>query len=356
MTKDHSRLLSFSDAILEATTQEMDRDSSVIVMGLGAPDPKGIFGTTVGLFERFGRDRIFDTPTAESAMMGVALGASLVGMRPIITHQRVEFSFLAIDQIFNQAAKWHYMFNGKSRCPIVIRLVVGRGWGTGPQHTQSLESVFGHIPGLKVVAPSNPGDAKGQLIAAIRDDAPVVFIEHRWLHSTFGQVDEQLYEVPLSGGYTATLGSDITLVAYSYTALEALRCAKYVKEKFNISVEVLVLRAIRPLDTDFIYQSVRKTSRLIIFELGWLTYGVGAEIIAQLVMRQSDLMKVTPGRVGLRDVPVPSARVLANKVYPSMRELVALIVEKVLGINIRLADIDLPEPSDVPDDKFIGPF
>ena len=189
MTRD----LTYVQAILEATEQCMEANASVYAMGLGVTDPKGTFGSTLGLEQRFGSRRVMDMPTSENAMTGVAIGSALMGMRPVMAHQRMDFILLALDQIVNNAAKWHYMFGGQLRVPLVIRLVVGRGWGQGPQHSQSLQALFAHIPGLKVVMPTTPHDAKGLLISAIEDDNPVIYVEHRWLHGIFGPVPSEMY-------------------------------------------------------------------------------------------------------------------------------------------------------------------
>ncbi len=187
----------FNEAILEAHDQLMAVDPNVYIMGLGVPDPKGIFGTTVGLQEKYGPNRVMDMPCSENAMTGVAIGSALVGMRPIMTHQRVDFFLLALDQLVNNACKWHFMFGGQLNVPLVIRLIIGRGWGQGPQHSQTLTSFFAHLPGLKVVAPSSPYDAKGLLISAVEDNNPVVYLEHRWLHNIYGEVPSEIYRVPL---------------------------------------------------------------------------------------------------------------------------------------------------------------
>jgi pyruvate dehydrogenase E1 component beta subunit len=207
-----NRQLKFSEAIHEAIDVCLERDRKVYLMGLGVPDPIGVFGTTKGLQEKHGKKRVFDMPVAENAMSGVALGSCLVGMRPIMTHMRLEFAMTAMDQICNQAAKWHYMFGGQSKVPLTIRMLVGRGWGQGPQHSQSLHAWFAHIPGLKVVMPSTPYDAKGLLIASIEDDNPVVFFEHRWLHNIHGPVPEGHYTVPLGEPRLVTEGGDVTIV------------------------------------------------------------------------------------------------------------------------------------------------
>lgn len=184
------RELKFTQAINEATALSMEADPRVQIMGLGVPDPTGIFGTTTGLQARFGSERVTDLPTSENAMTGVAIGCALAGMRPILTHQRVDFAVLTMEQIVNQAAKWHYMFGGRMRVPLVIRMIIGRGWGQGPQHSQSLQAWFAHVPGLKVVMPTSPHDVKGLLISAIEDDSPVVILEHRWLYNFSGPVPE----------------------------------------------------------------------------------------------------------------------------------------------------------------------
>ena len=216
------RQLKFYEAIREATDQKMAQDPNIYLMGLGVPDPKGIFGTTSGLAEKYGPNRVMDMPTSENAMTGIAIGSAILGMRPIMTHQRVDFFILALDQLINNAAKWHYMFGGQMKVPLVIRLIIGRGWGQGPQHSQSLHSFFAHVPGLKVVMPSTPQDAKGLLISAIEDDNPVVYLEHRWLHNTFGEVSPDPTPIPIGKAKIVRPGTDITIVAASHMVLEAL--------------------------------------------------------------------------------------------------------------------------------------
>src|SRR4030042_4368225 len=220
------REVSSAQAILEATDQCMAEDSSVYIMGLGVTDPKGVFGTTLGLEAKYGK-RVLDMPVAENGMTGVAIGSALIGMRPIMTHQRIDFMLLSFDQIINNAAKWHYMFGGKMKVPLTIRLLIGRGWGQGPQHSQSLHALFTHIPGLKVVMPFTPYDAKGLLVSAVRDDNPVMYIEHRWLHNITGEVHAENYTVPLGKARIVKEGSDITIAASSYMVLEAMKAADY---------------------------------------------------------------------------------------------------------------------------------
>ena len=225
----------------------MAKDPSVYIMGLGVPDPKGVFGTTLGLQQKYGLKRVLDIPLSENAMTGVATGSALVGMRPIITHQRVDFALNAMEQMVNQAAKWHYMFGGQNRVPLVIRMIIGRGWGQGPQHPQSLQSWFAHVPGLRVVMPTTPHDAKGLLISSIEDDNPVIFIEHRWLHGISDHVPEGIYRVPLGKARVVREGRRVTIVATSYMVLESLRASETLSES-GIEAEVIDVRCLRPLD------------------------------------------------------------------------------------------------------------
>lgn len=349
--------LTFSQAILEATDQCMERNPKVYVMGLGVTDPKGIFGTTLGLEKKYGSRRVLDMPASENGMTGIAIGSALVGWRPIMTHQRVDFALLAMDQIINNAAKWHYMFGGRMRVPLVIRLIVGRGWGQGPQHSQSLQAVFGHIPGLKVVMPTTPYDAKGLLVAAVEDDNPVIYLEHRWLHGVHGSVPSEYYRVQLGKARIMREGKDLTVVAASYMTLEALRAAEWLHRN-GIEAEVLDLRTIKPLDADLILESVRKTGRVVVADAAWRTMGLAGEILALVAEEAHGDLKVAPRRVTFPDIPTPTSWALANEFYPRAHQI----------FNAARALMGLPEeqppnvdsgadcPRDVPDKAFTGPF
>ena len=350
------RELSYADAILEATDFCLAGDPPVLVIGLGVPDPKGIFGTTTGLQDKYGEERVMDMPLAENGMTGIVIGASINGYRPILTHQRVEFALLSIEQIVNQAAKWFYMNAGQQNVPIVIRLIIGRGWGQGAQHSQSLESWFAHIPGLKVVMPSNAYDAKGLLISSVEDNNPVIFIEHRWLHNTIDFVPTDGYRVPIGKASIAREGKDLTIVAHSYMVLEAIRCSEVLK-KHGISIEVIDLRTIRPLDTEGILNSVRKTGRLVVADNGWVHFGVSSEIISIVTENIFDMLICAPVRIGLNDSPSPSTRALANHYYPRAKNIAKVIcdmLDKNVDLNILFPQGDIP--LDVPDPSFRGPF
>jgi len=350
-----NREIKYSEAIHEAMDQCMHKDPSVYVMGLGVPDPKGIFGTTIGLQNKYGPERVMDMPCSENGMTGVAIGSALVGMRPVMTHQRVDFALLSMEQIVNQAAKWHYMFGGKLRVPLVIRLIIGRGWGQGPQHSQSLESWFAHIPGLKVVMPTTPYDAKGLLIASIEDNNPVIFIEHRWLHNISGLVPEKMYHVPIGKPNILRKGTDITLVATSFMVIEALRAQQYLVG-LGIDAEVIDLRALRPLDDALIISSVKKTGRLLVIDTGWTSFGIGAEIIARVTEKGFSYLTSAPQRIGLPEVPTPTSAALSNHYYPQAEDIIRVAL-KMLKKNIPQAIPKLHEgPLDIPDMSFTGPF
>ena len=353
--------IKYSAAILQATDQLMELDPSVYIMGLGVPDPKGIFGTTLGLEEKYGKERVLDMPTSENGMTGIAIGSALVGMRPIMTHQRVDFFLLALDQLINNAAKWHYMFGGQMSVPLVIRLIIGRGWGQGPQHSQTLHSYFAHVPGLKVVMPSSPYDAKGLLVSAVQDNNPVVYIEHRWLHNIHGQVPTEIYSVPLGKAKIVTEGQDVSIIACSHMTLEAFKAAQFLREE-GISAEIVDLRTIKPLDKETLLNSVRKTGRAIIADPDWKTCGFASEIAALITEEAFEALKSAPKRVTYPDSLSPTSWALSNHYYPTAKDI-ALAALEMLDRPVqarKLLEAILHEkmqaPLDVPDSSFTGPF
>lgn len=346
----------YSEAINEALSIAMELDESVICYGLGVPDPKGVFGTTLGLQDKFGKERVFDMPTSENAMTGVAIGASLNGIRPVVTHQRLDFFLLAMDQLVNNAAKWHYMFGGQNSVPITIRLIIGRGWGQGPTHSQNLQVIFAHIPGLKVVMPTTSADAKGLLLESIFDDNPVLFLEHRWLHNLEGNVPEGDYRVPIGKAQLLKEGSDVTIVSLSYMSIEALHAVE-VLEKKGISCDLIDLRTVKPIDFDLIFSSVKKTGLLIALDTGVETNSIASEIVARVSMECFDSLKQAPERLALPDFPTPTSRALTKGFYKRAEDIID-IVSGMLGRNLVGNEvIDRGEiPYDVPGDWFKGPF
>jgi pyruvate/2-oxoglutarate/acetoin dehydrogenase E1 component len=351
-----SRLITYCEALREAHDICLAKYPEVFLMGLGVPDPKGIFGSTLGLQAKYGEHRVFDSPLSENAMTGVALGAAITGMRPILTHQRVDFALVSMEQLVNQAAKWHYMFGGKMRAPMVIRMIIGRGWGQGPQHSQSLQSWFAHIPGLKVVMPSTGRDAKGLLIAAVEDDNPVVFIEHRWLYGIKDEVPEGYYTTAIGKAHVLQEGSDVTIVGVSYMALEALRAAERLSGE-GISAEVVDLRSVQPWDKQAVIESVRKTGRLVVTDTGWRSAGIATEIVATVVGLSFKDLKSAPECVALPDCPTPTSPALAAHYYPRAGNVVNA-AKRTLGIDttMSLSSTELAQHLDVPDSSFKGPF
>ncbi len=350
-----ARELKFFQAINEAIDLKMSTDPSVFIMGLGVPDPKGVFGTTLGLQDKHGSSRVMDMPTSENAMTGVAIGSALVGMRPIMVHQRLDFALLALEQIVNQAANWYYMYGGQSKVPLVIRLIVGRGWGQGPQHSQSLHSWFAHIPGLKVVMPATPYDAKGLLISSIEDNNPVVFVEHRWLHGISGPVPDGLYNTPIGQPRLIKEGKDITIIGMSYMTLEAIRAAQILAD-MGIEAEIIDVRTLKPLDDALILQSVNKTRRVMVADTGWASAGFSAEILARLFESGLGDLKHPPRRITSPDCPSPSSPGLARYYYPRAEHLV-LEASRMFGLkDVLIDDGVLPFQLDIPDLSFTGPF
>ncbi len=310
------RLLSYCDAIREAVEQEMARDPDVFVMGLDVDDHKGIQGSTRGLQEKFGADRVFNTPLSEDAMTGVAIGAAMAGLRPIHVHVRMDFLMLCMNQLINMAAKSHYMFGGAVRVPLVVRSMIGKSWGQGPQHSQSLYSMFAHVPGLKVVAPSNAHDVKGCLIAAIRDNNPVIFTEHRLLYFTEAFVPEELYEVPFGQARVCTKGDDLTVVGISNMVMECLRAHEILADE-GVSVEVIDPISLVPLDIETIIASAKRTKRLLVVDNAWTSCGMSAEILAQVAERTTAADGITVRRMGFAATTCPTTPPLEDAFYPN---------------------------------------
>lgn len=315
------RKLSYIEAIREAFDQALAQDKRVFLMGQGVDDHTAMFGATSDLHKKYGGNRVFDVPLSENALTGIAVGAALTGMRPIYLHNRPDFLLLAMDQIVNHASKWSYMFGGNGNVPLVIWTPVGRGWGTAAQHSQALQGLFIHVPGLRLVMPSTPYDAKGLLISSIIDENPVIIIEHRWLFKHTGYVPEKLYSVPFGKGAIRRAGKDITIAGVSYMIIEALRAAEEL-QKEGIDVEVIDLRTLKPLDEEIILESLKKTGRLLVVDTGWKTGGVCAEIIAIAAEKGFDHLKRPIKRVACPDVPTPASHVLEAKFYPGVTDIV----------------------------------
>jgi len=357
-SENNLRTLTFAEAIREGIDQAMGDDDSLVVIGEGVPDPKSIFLTTEGLQDKYGVERVFDMPLSENGMTGVCIGAALNGTSVLMIHQRIDFALLAMDQIINNAAKWHYMFNGQASVPLVIRVIVGRGWGQGPQHSQNLQALFAHIPGLKVVTPATAKDAKGMMIAALKDKNPVIFIEHRWLHHVEDNVPKVMFLSELGKAQILRRGSDVTIVANSLMTIESLKASE-VLSAVGIDAEVVDLRAIRPLDLDTIMKSISKTRNLVVVDSSWKTGGISGEIISSVVEVGFDLLERAPLRITSPDHVVPTTHYLADYYYQDA-EQIAIQVLYMLGqkskIDIVREYFATSNPKDVPDRDFHGPF
>jgi len=346
------RQLSFVDAVREATDQEMARDSSVIVFGLDVDDPKAIQGTTRGLVEKYGPERVFGTPLSEDAMTGVAIGAALAGLRPIHVHIRMDFLMLAMNQLVNIAAKSRYMYGGQVQVPLVVRAMIGKSWGQGAQHSQGLYSFFMHVPGLKVAAPTTPYDAKGCLIHAIRENDPVIYVEHRILHFQKGPVPESPYTVAPGKARIAAPGADVTLVGISYMQIECLRARSYL-ELAGIHAEVIDPIWLSPLDLDTIVESVRKTGRLCVVDNDWLTCGASAEIITLVLERLQGSVPVRVRRMGYAPVTCPPTPTLEDLYYPNAKTIASAVYDLVKGGRNGWAPEEKVELQEI---QFKGPF
>ena len=356
------RTISYAEAVREALIESALRDPSVIFLAEGVADPSSVYGTTKGIAEHCGAARVVEMPVAENALTGVAVGAAIAGKRPVISFHRVEFALLAMEQLVNNAAKARYISNGRHRVPLVIRMVIGRGWGQGPEHSQSLEAMFAHFPGLKVVMPAFPRDAKALLAGAIADDNPVVVIEHRWCHYATGHVPEGYLAEPLDGPRLVRDGDDVTIVATSYMPLVAVRAAEALAE-VGCSAAVVDLRVLRPLDLATIFASVERTGRLLTVDTGWWRYGVGGEVVAEVAAHRFSSLRAAPVRLGLPEHPVPSSRGLVPGVYPDASRIVqeagtlaGLPSERIAQAIHQIAAARGDLPVDVPDPFFKGPF
>lgn len=359
--KDYTVSKTYAQAINEALDLSLKKDKSVFVIGLGVPDPKGIFGATLGLQKKYGKNRVMDMPVSENGITGVCIGAAINGMRPVLTHQRIDFSILALEQVINNAAKWHYMFGGKQSVPLVIKITIGMGWGQGSQHSQNLQALYAHIPGLKVVMPSTPADAKGLMISAIEDNNPVIYIDHRWLHDTFGQVPAGYYKTPIGKANIVKKGKDITVVSTSYMTIESIKATTLLK-KVGINLEIVDVRTLKPLDEKTIFDSVAKTKRLLVVDLGYRELGFAGEVIARVSENSKIKLSTNPQRITSPDLPTPSTPALAEHYYPRYIDIARKVVEmaggnrKKLEVLIKEEEKRRTTPLDVPDKNFKGPF
>lgn len=346
-----TKKISYRTAINQALHQEMERDNSIFIYGIDVADHKRIFGSTAGLLEKFGQKRVFSTPLSEEALLGFGLGAAINGLRPINVHIRVDFLLLAINQLVNMVGSYHYGTDGKIKVPLVIRAIIGKGWGQSYQHSKSLQSFFAHIPGLKVVMPTTPADAKGLLISAIRDNNPVVVLEHRMLYDVEDKVPIKPIPIPLGIGQILKEGKDITIIATSYSVVSAMKAAE-VLENIGVSVEVVDPRSIFPLDEELIIKSVEKTGHCIIADYDWTFCGFSAEMAARIYEKLSHKLKSEIARLGFAPTHCPGTRPLENEFYTDSIDLIRAAEKK-----LKLTEMDLSQETFYSyENKFRGPF
>ena len=340
--------MKFREAVHQATLQAMEKDPTVFLIGVGIIDPRAVWGTLAGALEKYGPDRVVEGPLAEDALTGMCIGAAMAGLRPVLVHHRIDFVMLTMNQLINDAAKWPAMFGYQQKIPMVVRAVVGRGWGNGPQHTQSHHALFSHVPGLKTVVPSNPKDAKGLLLAAIESESPVIYIEHRWLHEDEADVPAEYYLTPIGKAAVVRQGKDVTIVAVGPMVGESLKAAAAL-EPLGISAEVIVVRTTHPLDLPAFFQSVKKTGRLVVADADWGPCGVAGEIIASVTENIFSSLKSSPARVVWPQTSVPSSQAIEALFYPGANEIKTSAL-KACG------QLEAARPLESTVKKFEGPF
>ncbi len=349
--------LTYVEAIRLAQKQVLAGDDKTFILGLGSSDPKGMFGTNLGLVDEFGSQRVMDTPLSENTLTGVSIGMAAMGYRPILVHHRLDFTLTAFEQMVNQAAKWFFNSGGKSNLPFLIRMVVGRGWGQGPTHGQSLQSMFSHIPGLKVVMPTTPQDAGNMIVGGIADGNPVIYIEHRWLHGISSEVSQPFTEYQIGKARISKAGKDVTIVANSYSVIDSLLAARFLETK-GLSCEVIDMRSIQPWDKKLIFESVVKTTRLVVVDTGHLSFGVSGEIVTSVFEELWESISSKPIRIGFPDIPVPSAPGLSQQYYAGPAEIAIKIAEsfKIDLTRDEIKSLKGSGPFDIPPQGLVGPF
>lgn len=344
------REITYAQALSEGLVQSMERDPNIFVTGIAVDYPSGIFGSTNEAMNLFGPSRVFESPAMENALTGIAIGAAAMGKRPVVVHPRNDFMFLAFDQLINMAAKWNYMFNGRAgKVPIVVRAVIGKGWGQGATHSQSLQAPLAHFPGLSVIMPTFPEDAKQLTISALQHDGPVIILEHRSLYGIKGPVEQSFIPGSIGEAKVVRHGTDITIVATSFMTYEALNAADELIKQ-NIQAEVIDLRSIRPLDEKTIINSIKKTGRLIVADTSWELCGVTSEIAALASEKAFQHLKAPVKRIALANCPAPVSAPLESAFYPKA-STIANAALSILNLETR----EIGNEIDI-EDNFKGPY
>lgn len=340
------RKITYCEAINESLNQEMRKNKNILVYGL----EDKVFGSTKNLLANYGSKNFFYTPLSEDLLTGMSLGLSISGKIPVLNHIRVDFLLLGINQLINMISSFRFSSNGKVKVPILIRAVIGRGWGQGYQHSKSLQSIFSHIPGLRVIMPSTPKDAKGMITSALRGSSPVICLEHRWLYWQKGYVNKNSYTIDLNKSNILRRGKHVSLICTSWMNVEALQAAKFLDTK-GISCEIVDLRTISPLDKKTILNSVKKTKRCIVVDYDWLPYGVGSEVSHLVNNSLFNQLKHKVERIGFKFIPCPTARDLENEFYPNAKDIINC-VSRMFNKKYNTKDVNLFSH----EKKFFGPF
>ena len=353
------KLYKFSEIINLKVKKIMKKNNKVICYGLGINDPKSIFGTTKDLQKQFGNKRVFDVPTSENSLTGIGLGISLGGFIPIITHQRLDFFLLAMDQLVNNLAKWKYMFATKKKTTVIIRLIVGRGWGQGPTHSQSLHSWFSHIPGIKVLTPAFSKDYVGLLNQSLKENGPTIIIEHRWLHDIKSEYLNASKSIKYGLSNQLSKGKKLTVVSFSYSTIEIMQIRQILLEN-NIDYDHIDLPTIKPLDYKSIFNSCKKTGKLLILDnLSHKHCSIGKDIISTLIEIDNKIFKSKPILLSLPEYPNPTSFYL-NKYFYSNHQKILKVISKLLKVKIKIKNSHkiklLSNPHDIPNKYFSGPF
>ena len=350
-----NKYLKYFQAINEALVFSMRRDKKMICYGLGVTDPKEVFSTTSNLKKKFGKNRVFDVPCSENALTGISIGAAINGVRSVVSHQRIDFFMLAMDQLVNSAAKWYYMFGSQKSVPITIRLIIGRGWGQGPTHSQNLQALFNHLPGLKVVAPTFPNDAKNMLISSIFDPNPVLFLEHRWL---FNLEEKRKTGIKKIGKANIILkGKDITVISFSYLTIEAIKASKILSKFYNIKIEIIDLVSLKPIDYITILKSIRKTRKVIVLDTGFSSGSIANDIIYNIIHSNLKLNS-NPTKLAMPNVPEPTSYGLTKNFYVDdikiTNEVLRIFKKKKIKNDRDIFNVK--KYHDIPGEWFKGPF
>lgn len=352
MISTNSEEISYVEAILAAQTKILSDNEKSLVIGINVASPSAIFGSVRGLSQAFGSQRIIESPASENAMTGIALGLATSGHVPILVHQRMDFAILSFDMLINQVAKWKYMYGDKLTAPIIIRMIVGRGWGQGPQHSQSLHNVFMHVPGFSLYMPSSPQDIYSGLLEASKMDSPSIFFEHRWLYESVGEVDKRRVSLE---NRTRTLSfsesSVLTVITISFSTLETLRAKKILDER-DVFIDIFEVVRLDDLDLDSVLESINRTGKLLIVDIGHVFAGAASSILSELTIRGA-YFSVAPKILGLPNYPTPTAPSLTKSYYPKCVDIL-FAVKQILSLPFRFSDPDDGCQLDVPGNRFIG--